>query len=63
MAKMNALKEFDDLEDSLNKNPQEETKSFQDLLREKREATEKQLEGNKSNAPSAESMEERKKRL
>ncbi len=42
---MNAMKEFDELEEQLNKKgQQEETKSFQDLLREKRENTEKMLE-------------------
>lgn len=37
---MNALKEFDDMEDQLNKNQHEETKSLSDMLREKREKNE-----------------------
>ena len=61
IAKMNAMKEFDELEEQLNKKgPQEETKSFSDLLREKRENTEKIIE---SKNQGAETVEERKKRL
>jgi indole-3-glycerol phosphate synthase len=63
IAKMNAMKEFDELEESLNKKgSQEETKSFQDLLREKRENTEKIIDS-KNTGPTTESVEERKKRL
>ena len=63
IAKMSAMREFDELEEQISKKgSQEETKSFQDLLREKRENTEKILES-KNQGPVTESVEERKKRL
>ena len=46
LAKMSALQEFDELEDQLNKKGQQEDgRSLKDMLKEKRELTEKALEG------------------
>lgn len=47
ISKMNAMKEFDELEEKLNKKnqPEESGKSLKDLLKEKRETTEKAMEG------------------
>jgi hypothetical protein len=57
---MNAFKEFDDMEDELSKHkPQDDGRSLKDMFRDKRETTEKHLEG-KSHV---ESIEDRQKRL
>lgn len=64
IAKMNAMKEFDMLEEQMNKKNQEnEGKSLKDLLKEKREHAEKVIESQKKDQPQVESAEERKKRL
>lgn len=60
---MNAFKEFDDLEETLTKkvNP-DDGKSMADIMREKREKTEKMLEG-QPQPSKQESIEDRRARL
>ena len=60
IAKMSAFKEFDELEEQLQgKHAEDDGRSLKDMLREKRETTEKLIDGK---AP-VESIEERQKRL
>jgi hypothetical protein len=57
---MNALKEFDELEEQLHsKHTDDDGRSLKDVLREKREHTEKLIDGKTP----VESIEERQKRL
>jgi len=63
IAKMNALKEFDDMEQELERKKSkvdESGKSLKDLMKEKRENTEKIIE---SSSKPSESVEERRLRL
>ena len=57
-----AFKEFDDMEDAIEEK-KEDTRSFQEVLRERREKAEKDLQAAQSTLPTQESVEERKKRL
>lgn len=57
----NAFKEFDDFEaDQNDKKPQEDARSLADIMREKREQTEKEIAGKQAQVESA---EDRKRRL